>query len=119
MFAKLKLNSSFRVQQVLSPATVVFLPAKFYQVDVRVIPVWGLYANMIAQVLSQIVSHICIYYHRNVVTAAEVETGETLFVSSDLSDIKVEMAKWESIESGASADPAAKKGIHHGHRSQP
>jgi hypothetical protein len=38
-----------------------------------VVPLWGLYANMMAQVLSQITSHAIIYYHRRVVKAASRE----------------------------------------------
>lgn len=33
-----------------------------------VVPLWGLYANMIAQLTSQITSHVIIYYHRRIVT---------------------------------------------------
>lgn len=49
---------------------VGFLPAGFYQVDLVVVPMWGLYANMIAQLLSQLLSHIIIYYHRKIVRHA-------------------------------------------------
>jgi hypothetical protein len=35
-----------------------------------VVPLWGLYANMMAQLLSQVTSHAVIYYHRRVVKAA-------------------------------------------------
>jgi hypothetical protein len=35
-----------------------------------VVPLWGLYANMMAQLLSQVTSHAIIYYHRRVVKAA-------------------------------------------------
>ena len=41
-----------------------------YKMDMLVIPMWGLYANMIAQILSQISSHIIIYYHRKIVSGA-------------------------------------------------
>jgi hypothetical protein len=34
-----------------------------------VVPMWGLYANLVAQVISQISSHFIIYYHRRVVKA--------------------------------------------------
>merc|ERR1711897_110262 len=34
---------------------------------------WGMYANMIAQILSQICSHIYIYYHRKIVRVATNE----------------------------------------------
>jgi hypothetical protein len=38
-----------------------------------VVPLWGLYANMMAQLLSQVTSHAIIYYHRRVVKAAARE----------------------------------------------
>jgi hypothetical protein len=38
-----------------------------------VVPLWGLYANMMAQLLSQITSHFVIYYHRRVVKRAARE----------------------------------------------
>jgi Paraquat-inducible protein A len=41
-----------------------------YQVDLLVAPLWGLYANMIAQLVSQISSHFIIHYHRQVANAA-------------------------------------------------
>jgi hypothetical protein len=47
-----------------------FLPEDLYRVDMLVVPLWGLYANMMAQLLSQITSHAIIYYHRRVVKAA-------------------------------------------------
>ena len=40
----------------------------FYQQ--MVVPMWGLYANMIAQVLSQVSSHFIIHYHQKSVAAA-------------------------------------------------
>lgn len=39
-----------------------------YSLDLVVIPCWGLYANMIAQIISQISSHFVIYYHRKIVS---------------------------------------------------
>ena len=41
--------------------------------DLLVIPKWGLYANMIAQLISQLSSHYIIHYHRRIVRQA---TGE-------------------------------------------
>ena len=40
------------------------------------VPLWGLYANMIAQLVSQISSHVIIHYHRRVYDAAKEETEE-------------------------------------------
>jgi hypothetical protein len=47
-----------------------FLPVDLYQFDLLVAPLWGLYANMMAQLVSQISSHFIIYYHRVVASAA-------------------------------------------------
>jgi hypothetical protein len=60
--------AGFRVS-IQSPE-VAFLPENFYTLDLLVVPLWGLYANMIAQLLSQISSHFIIFYHRRVVAAA-------------------------------------------------
>jgi hypothetical protein len=61
-------NFSNRVS-VVSPE-VLFLPEDFYSLDLLVVPLWGLYANMIAQLISQISSHYIIYYHRRIVQEA-------------------------------------------------
>jgi len=60
--------AAFRVS-VASPA-VVYLPESFYSLDLLVVPLWGLYANMIAQLISQVSSHYIIYYHRRIVSEA-------------------------------------------------
>ena len=43
-----------------------FLPKDLYSINLMVIPVWGLYANLIAQLISQISSHFIVYYHYKV-----------------------------------------------------
>ena len=58
--------AAFRIS-ILSPDTS-YLPDEFYAIEMMVIPLWGLYANMIAQLISQITSHVIIYYHRQIVT---------------------------------------------------
>ncbi len=60
--------AAFRVS-VKSPE-VTFLPENFYSIDLMVVPMWGLYSNMTAQLVSQISSHLIIYYHRYIVTKA-------------------------------------------------
>ena len=60
--------AAFRVS-VRSPE-VDFLPENFYSVDLRVVPMWGLYSNMTAQLVSQVSSHLIIYYHRYLVKRA-------------------------------------------------
>ena len=50
-----------------------FVPEDFYSVDLLVVPMWGLYANMIAQLISQVSSHYVIHYHRKIVSLAKDE----------------------------------------------
>lgn len=57
--------AAFRVS-IVSP-DVAFLPENFYTINLLVVPLWGLYANMIAQLISQISSHFIIHYHRRIV----------------------------------------------------
>jgi Paraquat-inducible protein A len=49
---------------------VSYLPGGLYQIDLLVIPKWGLYANMIAQLICQISSHYIIHYHRRIIEDA-------------------------------------------------
>jgi predicted transcriptional regulator len=60
--------AAFRVS-IMSPE-VAFLPENFYSVDLLVVPMWGLYSNMTAQIVSQVSSHFIIYYHRCIVKKA-------------------------------------------------
>ena len=60
---------SFRVS-IVSP-DLDFLPDNLYSIDLLINPMWGLYANMIGQLISQISSHWIIYYHRRVVEQAK------------------------------------------------
>ena len=61
--------SGFRVS-LQSPTTIDILPENFYSIEILVVPKWGLYANLIAQLISQIFSHIIIYYHHLVIKGA-------------------------------------------------
>jgi hypothetical protein len=60
--------AAFRVG-VKSP-DLVFLPDEFYSVELVLVPMWGLYSNMTAQLVSQVSSHFIIYYHRCIVKQA-------------------------------------------------
>ena len=53
-----------------SSPSLGFLPEEFYRVDLLVIPKLGLYANLTAQVVSQLSSHFIIHYTRNVTRLA-------------------------------------------------
>ena len=77
--------AAFRVS-IQSP-DVAFLPEGFYSLDLLVVPKWGLYANMIAQLISQISSHFIIHYHRRAVEMAtksyeEKENRQTVFMAA-------------------------------------
>ena len=62
--------AAFRVS-INSPSTVNFLPEDFYSINLLVVPLWGLYSNLIAQLVSQISSHFIIHYHRKIRHKAE------------------------------------------------
>jgi hypothetical protein len=72
--------AGFRVS-VKSP-DVGFLPEDFYSLDLLVVPMWGLYANMIAQIISQVSSHCIVYYHRKIVADATERHEESLNLKS-------------------------------------
>ncbi len=61
--------AAFRVS-VNSPSNLAFLPEGFYSLDLLVVPLWGLYANLIAQLVSQLSSHFIIHYHRKIAKRA-------------------------------------------------
>lgn len=52
---------------------LAFVPEDFYSVDLLVVPMWGLYANMIAQLISQVSSHYVVHYHRKIISRAKEE----------------------------------------------
>lgn len=80
---------------------VDYLPENFYQVDLLVVPKWGLYANMIAQLISQISSHYIIHYHRRLVDDAlnrHIQRQSTVLGSEDQdSDINTSVDKTRII----------------------
>ena len=49
---------------------VPYLPEDFFSLSLVLIPRWGLYANLIAQMISQVSSHYIIFYHRAIVRRA-------------------------------------------------
>jgi len=63
--------AAFRVS--ISSPDIGFLPDDLYSLDLLVVPMWGLYANLIAQLISQVSSHFIIYYHRKIVAGATKE----------------------------------------------
>lgn len=78
VFVLLTTLASFRIT-IESPSHVAYLPGGFYEVNMLVVPLWGLYSNMLAQLVSQVSSHIIIHYHKKTMIATmreqEVEWG--------------------------------------------
>ena len=56
-----------------SPRHLSFLPEGLYSVRMLVVPKWGLYANMLAQFVAQISSHVIIHFHRKSINKADVD----------------------------------------------
>lgn len=56
----------FRI--IVRSPEIPLLSSGLYSIDLLVVPKWGLYANMIAQIVSQISSHFIIYCHRKVIS---------------------------------------------------
>ena len=79
---------------------MAYLPENFYSVDLLVVPLWGLYANMIAQLLSQVSSHFMIHYHRQVVHCATVA-----FFSPSKPGLKSEETKQVTAEENGNGKP--------------
>lgn len=69
------------------------LPHGFYSLDLLVIPKWGLYANMTAQVISQISSHFIIHYHRRIVQYATHDKNEAMGDVENASTVDSEQDK--------------------------
>ncbi|KAL9181701.1 hypothetical protein ACHAXT_012044 [Thalassiosira profunda] len=80
IFVLLVTLASFRIE-VESPDHLSFLPEDLYSLNLMVVPKWGLYANMLAQLVAQVSSHVILHYHRKTVRAAtkvqEVELNLT------------------------------------------
>lgn len=69
VFVLLMTLASFRLS-INSPDHLDFLPEGLYSINMLVVPLWGLYANMLAQLVAQISSHAIIHYHRKATSAA-------------------------------------------------
>ena len=61
VFVLLMTLAFFRIA-VESPE-LAFLPDDLYSLNLVVVPMWGLYANMLAQLIAQLSSHVIIHYH--------------------------------------------------------
>lgn len=69
VFVLLMTLASFNIS-VKSPDHLDFLPEDLYSINMMVVLMWGLYANMLAQLVAQLLSHIIIHYHRKTTKAA-------------------------------------------------
>jgi len=85
---------------ITSP-TMGFLPEDIYNVELFIQPLWGLYANMIAQLIAQISSHFIIHYHRRVVNEAEA----ILLTEKNESSIDIALVPTASMEDSISLSP--------------
>ena len=80
---------SFRVQ-INSPDAISFLPSGFYNLNLLLIPRWGLYSNMIAQVISQFNSHLIIHYHRRIVFDFDARERGSKFAEIEIDESDTE-----------------------------
>jgi Paraquat-inducible protein A len=85
---------TFRIS-IVSPE-LSFLPKDFYALDLLVLPKWGLYANMTAQIISQLSSHVIIHYHRRIIenslnrvkAGRRIQHAVTTPTDDDVSDVQ-------------------------------
>jgi len=96
IFVLLVSIAAFKIS-IMSPQ-VAFLPESFYVIDLLVVPMWGLYANMIAQVISQVSSHFIIHLHRKILDEGKKAMGKQHRVTTGLENNKEEVEKGDSSE---------------------
>jgi Paraquat-inducible protein A len=65
-----------------------FLPPNFYRLELAVIPLWGFYANLLAQIMSQATSHVLLHYHHVAAsqTAPQIDAVVSATSESDSDD---------------------------------
>ena len=68
---------SFRIN-VQSPDDYSFLPDDLYAFNMLVLPKFGLYANFLAQIVSQLLSHGVIHYHRKIAYGFDSDANQTV-----------------------------------------
>ena len=79
---------------IQSPDNLSFLPSGLYSINLLVVPLWGIYAYVLAILISQILSHAIIHYHNKSVGAAISDQETELDISStDTSDAKEELRR--------------------------
>jgi Paraquat-inducible protein A len=89
-----------------------FLPPNFYRLELAVIPLWGFYANLLAQILSQTTSHVLLHYHRLAACqkAPQIEAVVSATTESDSDDR--EAPSMEETPSSPSHDPVGTTSRH-------
>jgi hypothetical protein len=91
---------------------VAFLPEGFYSVSLYVIPLWGLYANMIAQLVSQVSSHFIIHYQRriadNALSACDRILGPCETTVTENSDVSQSSDGGSADTTGSNSDDVAR-----------
>jgi len=88
---------------VTSPQNIAYLSEDLYSFDMMVVPLWGLYANMIAQLISQISSHYNIYYHHKIVKCA-INAEDQRQKNASLFEMQT-----KSVESSSFVSPLSSK----------
>lgn len=83
---------------------VPFLPDDFFSLRVYIVPLWGLYANLIAQMISQVSSHYIIHYHRAIVKRATKDYEERHQTSQAHQALTVQTASDSDEKSDGAAD---------------
>jgi hypothetical protein len=93
---------------------IEFLPSDFYSLDLLVAPKWGLYANLTAQIISQISSHFIIHYHRRIVEhALNPDQGVPDLIHTDTALIDEDGNEHEVVNSNVGATPVKLQPITH------
>ena len=62
--------------KITSPGNLIVFPTGFYTVSLVITPQLGLFSNMLAQLVSQFLSHVIIWHHRNVVAEWDADGAE-------------------------------------------
>jgi hypothetical protein len=85
---------------IVSPTRFSILPAELYDIELRLSPQIGLYCNLLAQILSQIVSHVEMYYHRKTAKSVHQLSNSE---QADLENLGVVDAKTASMSEDTEA----------------
>ncbi|KAL7427819.1 hypothetical protein ACHAXH_001174 [Discostella pseudostelligera] len=76
---------------IQSPDNMSFLPSSLYSINMLVVPLWGIYAYVLAILISQLTSHAIIHYQNKSVSAAVAAQEAELNLSPNTSDTTEEL----------------------------